>query len=158
MIGKGKGGSIVKGKPAYTLEFRNDKGKGKQAQLPGTLPDDDDAPDGWHERRTQQEAIHAAEDDGAGIGDFDDDEVRHWREPDPDEMFLPRSRVPGETPPSGLEDFEPYSPDSFSDDDGDDRDDEDEPEEPGEATMASPAALQVVDMSPTKVIQHLLVV
>ena len=130
-------------------------------QPPGTLSDDDDAPDGWHEWRRQQEAIHAAlgypagEDDGAGVGDFDDDEVRHWRVPDPDEMFLPRSRVPGDTPPSGLEDFEPHSPDSFSDGDGDDRDDEDEPEEPGEAMMASPAALQVVDMSPTKVILDL---
>ena len=121
MIGKGKGGPIVKGKPAYTLEFRNDKGRGKQVHPPGTLSDDDDAPDGWHEWRMQQEATHAAEDDGAGIGDFDDDEVRHWREPDPDEMFLPRSRVPGDTPPSGLEDFEPHSRDSFSDDDGDDR-------------------------------------
>ena len=81
--------------------------------------------------------------------------MRYWREPDPDEMFLPRSRVPGDTPPSGLEDFEPHSPDSFSDGDGDDRDDEDEPEEPGEAMMASPAALQVNDMPPTKVILEL---
>ena len=49
-----------------------------------------------------------------------------------------------------LEDFEPRSPDSLSDDD-----DEDEPEEHDEAMMASPAALQVVDMSPTKVILDL---
>ena len=33
MIGKGKGGPIVKGKPAYTLEFRNDKGKGRQVLM-----------------------------------------------------------------------------------------------------------------------------
>ena len=91
-------------------------------QPPGThsSDEDDDAPDGWNEWRRQQEAIHAAlgypagEDDGAGLGDLGDYEVRHWREPDPDEMFLPRSRVPGDTPPSGLEDFEPHSPDSFS--------------------------------------------
>ena len=73
--------------------------------------EDDDAPDRWHEWRRQQEAIHAAlgypagEDDGAGVGDLGDYEVRHWREPDPDEMFLPRSRAPGDTPPSGLEDL-----------------------------------------------------
>ena len=74
--------------------------------------------------------------------------MRNWREPDPEEMFLRRARVPGDTPPSGQEDFEPYSPD-FTDYDGDDREDEDEPDDPGEAMMASPAALQVVDMSPT---------
>ena len=149
IIGKGKGKLIVKGKPAYTLEFRNDKGKGKQAHPPRTLSDDDDAPDGWHEWRMQREAIHAAEDDGASVGDFDDDGIGHWREPDPDEMFLPRSRAPGDTPPSGLEDFDPYVPDFPSDeDDGDDREGEDEPEEPG-------SALQVVDMSPIKVILDL---
>ena len=157
VIGKGKGGPIVKGKPAYALEFRNDKGKGRQVLPPGTLPsdEDDDAPDGWHEWRRMQEAIHASLDDGAGVGDFDDD-ITTWREPDPDEMFLPRSRIPGDAPPSGLEDFEPYVPDFPSDeDDGDYREDEDEPEEPGEAMMASPSALQVVDMSPTKVILDL---
>ena len=108
VIGKGKGGPIVKGKPAYTLEFRSDKGKGRQVQPPGTHSSDEDdhAPDGWHEWRRQQEAIHAAlgypagEDDGAGVGDLGDDEIRHWREPDPDEMFRPRTRVPGDTPPS----------------------------------------------------------
>ena len=126
-IGKGKGGPIIKGKPAYTLEVRNDKGKGKQVHPPGThsSSEDDDAPDGWHEW------IHAAQDDGAGIGAFDDDVMRNWREPDVDEMFMPRSRVPGDTPPSGLEDFEPHSPYFPSDeDDGDDREDEDEPDEP----------------------------
>ena len=47
-----------------------------------------------------------------------------------DEMFRPRSRVPGDTPPSGLDDFEPHSPDFPSDeDDGDDREDEDGPDE-----------------------------
>ena len=140
-VGKGKGGPIVKGKPAYTLEFRNDQGKGKQVHPPGTHSSDehDDAPDGWHEWRRMQEVIHAAEDDGAGVGDFDDD-MRHWREPDPDEMFLPRSRVPGDTPPSGLEEI--HSRYVSSDDDhDDDREDEDEPEEPGEAMMASPSLL-----------------
>ena len=78
-IGKGKGGPIVKGKPAYTLEFRNYKGKGKQVRPPGThsSSEDDDAPDGWHEWRRVQEAIHAAQDDGAGIGAFDDDDMRY---------------------------------------------------------------------------------
>ena len=33
IIGKAKGGPIVKGKPAYTLEFRHDTGKGKQVIL-----------------------------------------------------------------------------------------------------------------------------
>ena len=59
MIGKGKDGPIVKGKPAYTLEFRNGKGKGKQVHPPGTHSpeDDDDAPDGWHDWRRVQEAM-----------------------------------------------------------------------------------------------------
>ena len=54
----------------------------------------------------------------------------------------------------GLE--QPDDHDPFSrDEDADDREDEDEPDEPGEVMMASPAALQVVDKSPTEVILDL---
>ena len=56
-----------------------------------------------------------------------------------------------DSPPSGLEEPDFHYPASWDDDD-DDREDEDEP---AEAMMASPAALQVVDVSPTKVILDL---
>ena len=75
-FGKGKGSKgvpIFKGKPAYTLEYRNDTGKGTPVQPSGSPSsnddDDDDAPDGWREWRRTQEATHAAQDDGAGVGD-----------------------------------------------------------------------------------------
>ena len=48
-FGKGKGNDgmpVVSGKPAYTLEYRNDKGKGKQMPPSGI-------------------SIHADDDDGA---------------------------------------------------------------------------------------------
>ena len=72
-------------KPAYTLEYRNDTGKGTPVQPSGTpsSDDDDDAPDGWREWRRTQEATHAAQDDGAGVGD----DVRYWREAAFDDMF-----------------------------------------------------------------------
>ena len=79
--------------------------------------------------------------------------MRYWRELDPDKRFLTRSRIPCDTPPSSLE--EPHSAYiSSKDDHFDDCEDEGEPDEPGEAMMASPSALQVVDMpmSPTKII------
>ena len=71
------------------------------------------------------------------------------------------ARVPGDTPPSGYDDDSDHGyPGNWANyydfasehDDGDDREGEDEPDEPGEAMMGSPAALQVVDMSLTKVI------
>ena len=54
-FGKGKwyeGMPVVKGKPAYTLEYRNDKGKGKQMPPSGT-------------------PSHADDGDGAGEGEID---------------------------------------------------------------------------------------
>ena len=141
-FGKGKGnrgGPIVKGKPAYTLECRNDTGKGKQVQTSGTPSSDhDDAPDGWHEWRRTQEAIYAAQDNGAGAGD----DMRHWREPEFNGMFPRPARTRGDTPPSGYGDSDHGYPGNWShyydfgshreDDVG--GEDEDEPDEPGAMT------------------------
>ena len=44
--------------------------------------------------------IHAAQDNGAGAGD----DLRHWREPEFDDMLPRRARIPGDTPPSGYDD------------------------------------------------------
>ena len=92
------------------------------------------------------------ENDGAGVGDLDD--WANWREPPFYEMLPPGPHIPGDTPPSGLEEPDHRHPSSW-DDDADDREDDDEPDAPGEAAMASPSVLQVADMSPTKVILDL---
>ena len=78
----------------------------------------------------------------SGVGEF---YRANWREPPLDEMFPQQASAPGETS-SGRQEPDFHYPSSW-DDDGDDREDADEP---GEAMMASPAALQAVDMSPTK--------
>ena len=92
------------------------------------------------------------EDDGAGVGDLDD--WANWREPPLDELFAQGRHIPGDTPPSGLEEPACHYLSSW-DDHADDREDEDESDEPADAMMASPSALQVVDMSPTEPILDL---
>ena len=96
--------------------------------------DDDDAPDGWHEWRRTQEAIHAAQDDGAGVGD----DTRHWREPEC-EMFPRRARIPGDAPPLGYDDDSGHGyPANWSDSDlGSHHQDDVDGEDEGEMSLMS---------------------